>query len=118
MPAPMTPTRPAPSADSPSRAIRPPKASTPTLRQRLLRLKDKLRHLRSHPAVVTLPRPADYDGLADVLDLIGAKVMTLALELRTAPGDPAAIEHTMTALQDCYITLAQAVEPDSRWSRA
>jgi hypothetical protein len=118
MPASPTPTRRAPSADSLPKDTRPARASTPTLRQRLLRLKEKLRRLRSHPAVVTLPRPADSDGLADVLDLIGAKVMTLALELRTAPGDPATIEHTMTALQDCYITLAQAVEPETRWSRA
>lgn len=118
MPAPTTPIHRAPSADSVKTSTPRSRASTSTVRQRLLKLRDRLQRLRSHPPEVTsLPRPADYDGLADVLDLIGAKVMTLALELRTVP-DPTTIEHTMAALQECYITLAQAVEPDPRWSRA
>lgn len=118
MPASTTPTPRAPSAASPHTSTHLSRASTSTIRQRLLRLRDRLHRLRSRPPELTsLPRPADYDGLADVLDLIGAKVMTLALELRTVP-DPTTIEHTMAALQECYITLAQAVEPDPRWSRA
>jgi hypothetical protein len=119
MPAPMTPIHRAPSAGSAKASTPRSKASTYTVRQRLQQLRSRLQRLRSQPPALTttLPRPADYDGLADVLDLIGAKVMTLALELRTVP-DPATIEHTMAALQECYITLATAVEPDPRWSRA
>ena len=85
----------------------------------LLILQQRLQRIRRESRVPR-PIPTDLDGLADELELLGAKVNTLAVELRVAPtADSATVARTMRYLEECYQLLATAIEPETpRWSRA
>jgi hypothetical protein len=114
---------PATSVDSPKRGTPAPKVSTNTddAQSRLGRLQERLRRLRQGGSsqVITMRPPSDPTKLADELELVGAKINTLATELRVVPlDDPQTVERTMNYLQECYATLARAVEDRPHWSRA